>query len=157
MSRQPPAWAAAYVGVPFKELGRGHEGVDCWGLLQLIYREQAGLEMPDHLGGYNSTKDGAAVAAAIAENGPHSDDWVEVPEGQERLFDAVHMNGYFKDEQRRTQVAAMHCGLVLAPGLLIHVERGINASTAEYRRDLRTKDRIVGFHRPAALHVEAPT
>jgi cell wall-associated NlpC family hydrolase len=37
-----------YLGIPFKHLGRSREeGVDCYGLLMLYFKEQFGIEMPD--------------------------------------------------------------------------------------------------------------
>jgi cell wall-associated NlpC family hydrolase len=31
-----PDWAANYIGLPFREHGRDHNGTDCWGLVTLI-------------------------------------------------------------------------------------------------------------------------
>jgi cell wall-associated NlpC family hydrolase len=33
-----PAWAADYVGIPFREHGRSRDGADCWGLYWLSRR-----------------------------------------------------------------------------------------------------------------------
>lgn len=40
-------WTNNYVGIPFLNLGRTREGVDCWGLVKLIMREQFNLELSD--------------------------------------------------------------------------------------------------------------
>lgn len=37
-----------YVGIPWKHLGRTWEGIDCYGLAQLIYKEELGITLPDY-------------------------------------------------------------------------------------------------------------
>ena len=151
MSRQPPMWAGGYVGIPFKELGRDRQGCDCWGLVRLIYAEQAGLDLPDFIGCYSSADDGEQIGATIAATRDGSDEWEEVEAGSERLLDAVLMRGHFTGPDGVVRRAEMHCGLVLVPGVLIHVEVGINAALGYYRQDPRIRPRVVSFHRPSAL------
>jgi len=40
-------WAAKYVGVPYAEGARGPQAYDCWGIIQLIYRQEKGIVLPD--------------------------------------------------------------------------------------------------------------
>lgn len=40
-------WMAPYVGMKHSLGGRGPNGVDCWGLLQLVYRQEFKIEIPD--------------------------------------------------------------------------------------------------------------
>jgi len=40
-------WAAKYIGHPYKEGGRGTDGVDCWGLLCLVYHQEFHIELPE--------------------------------------------------------------------------------------------------------------
>ena len=44
------AWVNDYVGIPYTQGGRGHTGVDCWGLIALVMYEQRGIDIPDFLG-----------------------------------------------------------------------------------------------------------
>ena len=36
-----------YLGVPFKNMGRSFKGIDCYGLVWLIFKEERGIELPD--------------------------------------------------------------------------------------------------------------
>ena len=38
-----PAWVADYVGLPWEPYGRTRAGVDCWGLVRLVYEERLGI------------------------------------------------------------------------------------------------------------------
>ena len=44
MSTQPPSWAGAYVGIPYRDHGADRSGCDCWGLVRLVYRERARID-----------------------------------------------------------------------------------------------------------------
>jgi cell wall-associated NlpC family hydrolase len=38
-------WVDSYIGLPYLPHGRDRQGIDCWGLIMLIYREQLGIEL----------------------------------------------------------------------------------------------------------------
>lgn len=37
-----------YVGIPFRELGRDKGGVDCWGLIKLIFENEYKIVLPEY-------------------------------------------------------------------------------------------------------------
>ncbi len=145
-----PPWARAYIGIPFLDKGRSREGCDCWGLARLIWAEQFSLFIPSFLDAYEEAHDGVTTARAIANYGLKDPLWRKITEGQERLGDGVHLLGYYKIDGRWER-AEMHMGIVLAPGVLIHVEHGIDASLMNYREKLAGAHRVLGFYRHEEL------
>jgi cell wall-associated NlpC family hydrolase len=96
--------------------GRTREtGVDCWGLVRLVYAEIIGVDLPTLGDGYASACDRRDVARLIdGRKGA----WRRVDIGAERAFDAVLL---------RIGDCECHVGVVVEPGLMLHVLRGCNA------------------------------
>ena len=78
MKNQLLGWRK-YLGIPYKHVGRDFNGVDCWGLLILYFREK-GIELPDwwyeedwSKKGYNYFLDNAGKYAVKVDT-PQPDD-----------------------------------------------------------------------------------
>lgn len=41
-------WSNAYVGLPYRLGGRDRSGLDCWGLIEVVYRERLGIDIGEH-------------------------------------------------------------------------------------------------------------
>lgn len=124
-----------YVGVPWIEKGREFEGCDCWGLLRLLYLNERGISVPSYSDSYENVDDRATLTALI--RGEVSQSWGEIARGAEQIFDAVLM---------REGRALSHVGVVVAPGKLLHVERGGTSVIEPYRHG-PLKHRVIGFYR----------
>ena len=147
-----PDWVRKYMKLEFKPHGRDWDGVDCYGLLRLIYREQLDIELPSYDESYERTSDGQAVEGVLKEKCQEAEEWSAIEPGREAEYDAALLKGYFR-EGGKLIPALMHVGVVAAPGILIHCERGINASLADYRNDPRFKSGFIeGFYRHRRLH-----
>jgi len=56
-----------YIGIPYKERGRSLDGVDCWGLVCLMYADMD-INVPSYLHEYITSSDIDSVATAINKN-----------------------------------------------------------------------------------------
>lgn len=123
-----------FVGIPYLDRGRSIVGLDCYGLVRLVFRELRGLELPSYVERYVSAADRAAIASLIAGE---LDPWDEIAPGGEMPFDAVLI---------RELDAVSHIGLVVTPGMMLHVAAGETSRIERYRSGA-LKHRVAGFFR----------
>ena len=98
-----------YIGIPYKERGRGRDGLDCWGLVCLMYADMD-IDVPSYLHEYITSSDIDSVATAINKNKSH---WrkVEAPDvGDVLVFNIM---GF-----------PCHVGVYVGQGDFIHSFRG---------------------------------
>jgi cell wall-associated NlpC family hydrolase len=128
-------WSDDYLGLPWKDLGRDREGVDCYGLACLPLAELWGIALPSYAGAYTSALERAETAALI--EGRPLNLVRPVAPGEARAFDFILMrNGQIAD----------HIGLVVRPGLMLHIQVGGESTCDEYDGPLWSR-RVVGFFR----------
>lgn len=111
-------WWNAYLRIPFRDRGRDATGVDCWGLVRLIYKQELGINLPSYSECYGSTENKDEIAPAVTA---HKQDWLAVP--TPRPMDVILM---------RMQGVPMHVGVVTKPGYMIHATKGIGVCHERY-------------------------
>lgn len=133
-----PPWVAKYVGIPYIVEGRDPEddgGVDCWGLLVLIWREVYGADLPAYDGPHwKPGADRDAIVAAIARE---VERYQPVPAGEEAAGDGIIL---------RMAGDPLHIGLVVAPGWMIHTHETAGSCIENYR-SMQWGRRVLGFRR----------
>lgn len=128
-------WSNQFIGLPYKDLGRSFKGVDCWGVVYLALGLR-GVVVPSYAGDYASTEERAEISALINQAKPS---WHKVTEPEP--FDVVTF--------RRGRLEA-HCGIVVKPGLMLHVTEGLSACIEDYR-DGYWAQRLTGIWRHTKL------
>lgn len=129
-------WTDAYIDLPFRRDGRDRRGVDCWGLVRLVYAERLGLILPDHLGIFTATDAPTLRRIAVAME-REAARWTLVEEPVE--YDVVLMS-------RVVGGIPVHVGLCVGGGGLLHICEGANSTCEPLARSLWTP-RILGFYR----------
>ena len=141
---QPPAWADKFIGIPYKAFGRERSGADCWYFFCLVMREQFGVTLPtfDGVGYYGegqsleiSNEARRAIGQIMSDNKDAL--WEKIPAGSERPGDGILLNMIG---------IPMHVGVVCAPGLFLHCERGCDSCVERYTSGAWSR-RIEGFYR----------
>jgi cell wall-associated NlpC family hydrolase len=128
-------WFGKYMNIEFAEKGRTIEGLDCWGLVQLVYKHELGIELPDYLECYETTNDRDKLAEVINKE---SDLYWKHPKlGEEKEFDIIILN---------MRGVPMHVGIVTKQGYMIHCAKGINTVHENYK-NMRWANKIKGFAR----------
>jgi cell wall-associated NlpC family hydrolase len=121
-----------YLFIPFKAGGRDRKGVDCWGLVRLIYKDRLGIDLPlySEVDYYQDQK----VQDTI-ESERHK--WLEIQEADliEGDVVAIRIEGY-----------PWHLGVIVEPRKFIHADpgRGIRIERTDA---IHWKNRILGYHR----------
>lgn len=128
-------WWDDYRGIPYLDHGRGRDGLDCWGLVRLVYAERFGVALPSFAEDYECSD---AVDLSIVEK--RMDGWREVErptEGDVVLIRIV-----------RNRRPRFHIGVVVNPrrGEVLHISKDISVTVEQYRSP-RWASRVVGFWR----------
>jgi cell wall-associated NlpC family hydrolase len=133
--RNFPEWVNRFTDIPFRYAGRDFNGCDCWGLFQLVAREQFGIELPPYRGvSWNPEGDDAAVARDAAR---HADRFTKVDPSDARAGDGLLL---------RVMGMPMHVGVVVCPGWMLHVETRCDSVLEQYDA-MHWKNRVLGIYR----------
>ncbi len=121
-----------YIGIPYKNHGRGYDGSDCMGIVYLFYRDVLGLTIPSYAADYGDAEDRHSVMAAINKNMP---DWhrIDKPEyGCVLVFKLLNL--------------PIHTGIYIGNGDFIHGLSGTD-SCIERLDSITWKHRLKGIFR----------
>lgn len=133
-------WSGSYLGLPFVSLGRGRGGLDCYGLVRLVLAEERGITLPSYTEAYASVGERAEIAAALS-GAIAQRTWREVPPGREQPFDIALFSVFGRP---------LHVGIVVRPGLMLHVSDGHDSRIEDYRAPTWAA-RLIAIYRHEAL------
>lgn len=129
------SWAAAYVGLPFLSGGREGPGLDCWGLVRAVYRDQLGVDLPSY--GEIDAGETRRLTRAIETGAQEQATWRRVAEPQP--FDVAVM-------RLPTGLRWGHVGIVADARHVLHSEKASGVALARMDSPM-IRNRIVGYWR----------
>jgi cell wall-associated NlpC family hydrolase len=129
-------WSGDYVGLPWHLAGRDYAGVDCWGLLWLIYRDVLGISVASYVAETVDNPEREEIARMV-NNEQSQQCWAPVANGDERQFDMIVI--------RRAGIES-HIGVVVAPGRMLHVVEGHDVCVERFDAG-RWAAKVAGIYR----------
>lgn len=131
-----------YVGIPFLDHGRTKAGVDCWGLVVLVYKEELGIELPDMGTSYTNADIRKEIQCAVSD--VSSRNWnMDVTDLPRKMYDVI----VFKRGGIET-----HVGLWVAENTMLHVEKKLCTALERYDT-MRWKNKFSRIVRHADIGV----
>lgn len=130
-------WSAPYIGLPYRDHGRDAAGVDCWGLVVLVYREVLGIVLPGYDEGYATTEERRQIGALIDG---HRQAWPWTRQASPAALDVALF---------RVGATVSHVGIAVAPGRMLHIASDRDRARIEDWRSGQWAPRLVGFYRHA--------
>jgi sulfur carrier protein ThiS len=125
-------WWNDYITIPYKKMGRDIDGLDCWGLVRLIYKDQFNIDLPSYANEYNADDNHNTLAELIAIS---KENWSKTEHPM--IGDVLLL---------RAEGSLSHVGVVISPTHFIHVIEDINVAIERYDQG-KWKNRLEGAYR----------
>lgn len=133
-------WSRKYIGLPYKDFGTDFDGVYCWGLAQLVYKNELNINLPSYDEISKNLVDMREVPVNTYFEGFY-------PVEEERGFDLLHCYNYTKLNNRWIK-APMHVGIIIKKGWILHIEEGKFSCIENYTYNVFAR-RAIGAYRYA--------
>lgn len=131
-------WTQNYVGIPYISGGRDRSGLDCYGLLRLVYAEILGIDLPSFTESYLPTTERHELARILQEYRVRgSRAWMHLLPRRARPLDATLF---------RVAGEACHIGIYLGQNRILHTRPHTGSCIQRIDR-VPWDRRLEGFYR----------
>lgn len=123
-------WFNKYIGIPYQNKGRDSTGVDCWGLVRLVYSEQYNIDLPSFSTSYeNEYRE--LIQEVIAQ---YKEGWQQTQEPAQGDIILFKVLGTLS-----------HVGIYLGDNKFMHAREGQGTVVIESTTSREWEKRIVGY------------
>jgi len=122
-----------YIGIPYVTNGRTEEGVDCWGLVRLFYRDELNIDLPSYDTAYYGPSDDERIASLMDL---HKGDWSK--QDNPKVGDVCVFNILGEP---------CHVGIYIGNNKFLH-SRENRDSVIESLDNVKWKNRLEGIYAP---------
>lgn len=121
-------WSNKYIGIPYKNAGRDVDGIDCWGLARLVYKQEFDIDLPS----FNSYSEGdtAHIQELIAQ---YQEGWIETTQVVPGTLVLLRIRG-----------SNTHIGIAISDTHFLHAREGQDSSIESFSSTHWNK-RITGY------------
>ena len=124
-------WHNKYIGIPFLDKGRDIDGIDCWGLVRLVYKQEYNIDLPSFSTDYEAD-DTERMKDLLAQ---YKEGWEKIDTPTEGCIVLFNILG-----------VESHMGIAISSTHFLHA-RDRYDSAIESFDSVGWKNRITGFYK----------
>ena len=122
-------WSNKYLGIPYKSHGRDEVGIDCWGLVRLVYKQEYNIDLPSFSESYLEG-DRARSEELIAQ---YREGWEQLDGPQEGCVVVLRVMGHLS-----------HIGVCINERQFLHAQEGSGSSVQDFD-GIKWSRRVAGY------------
>jgi hypothetical protein len=124
-------WQNKYIGIPFLDKGRDTDGIDCWGLVRLVYKQEYNIDLPNFSTEYEAD-DTERMRDLFAQ---YKEGWEQIDAPTEGCIVLFNILG-----------VESHMGIAISSTHFLHA-RDKYTSAIESFESVGWRNRITGFYK----------
>lgn len=124
-------WSNKYIGIPFKDKGRDINGIDCWGLARLVYKQEYNIDLPSFSSDYEAN-DNLRMQDLIAQ---YKEGWEKIETPIEGCLVLFNIMG-----------SETHIGVAVSDTHFIHTRDGMDSAIESFD-SFKWNKRISGYYK----------
>jgi sulfur carrier protein ThiS len=122
-------WSNKYIGIPYQEKGRDENGIDCWGLVRLIYKQEYDIDLPSFVNDY-AENDTLRIQDLIAQ---YKEGWAQLEQPEEGCVVLFRILG-----------TESHIGVAISATHFVHARENYSSAVESFD-STSWKNRIIGY------------